>query len=170
MCILPSAQPKAKPGTNPGCSRIQMSMPTGLWNTQEMIWTFSIYSKQQHQCRHLNNWMRNFLRVRFCFSPLLSSLSPSGLRARVFMPEVWWQWVKSNAMTCNWWSEHHILSISFIAYIIDCVVSHGKCDWGAVFELYSRDLQHQNDEKWFYNRLLTGGQRCEFWAEDLDWK
>ena len=91
----------------------------------------STYSKRRHQRRRLDNWVRYFLRARVCYWPPLSSLSPSGLRARAFTPEVWWRRVKSNVMTCKLWSENCILSISFVAYVVDgvlSVISHSECD------------------------------------------
>ena len=91
----------------------------------------STYSKRRHQCCRLDIWVRYFLRARFCYWLPLSSLSPSELRVRAFMPKVWWRRVKSTVMTCKLWSEHCILSISFVAYIVDgviSIISHSECN------------------------------------------
>ena len=92
MCILPSAQPKAKPGARPDSSGIQASAPIGPWKAQEITCTFSPVKISQMTIL-VSSPVRLLvgvtLKVRSFDLPPLSGLSLSGLRSIAFIPKTW---------------------------------------------------------------------------------
>lgn len=115
-CMLPSAQPKAKPGTRSGSSGIHTSAPIGPWNAHEMTCTFSpvkIFQMTISASSPMGSWV-GWLMVKAFDLPPLSSLSPSGLRATAFTFKTWWWRVESNIINCKVDPYEHRIWINFL--------------------------------------------------------